>query len=77
MMVIAWMTAVTTWPMDSHRPAMTNQMTLEMPDIPPVPLRGSTTERPNGHSANWPMRNEATPAGIVTMKMQAMMPKRK
>ena len=46
-------------------------------DMEPLPFTGCTTERPNGHRAKLAMRNDATPAGMVTMKMQAMMPKMK
>ena len=76
-MVTTCAAAVVTWPTASHRPATRNQTILEKVDMEPLPLTGCTTERPNGHRAKLAMRNDATPAGMVTMKMQAIMPKMK
>lgn len=50
MIVIAMAIAVTTCPIASHRPAMTNQMTLPISEATPA-VGLSTTVLPNGHSA--------------------------
>ena len=61
--------------MASHSPAKMNQMTLPMNDGAPAPGLFAIV-RPNGHSANPAIRNEAIPNGIVMIRMQAMMPER-
>src|SRR5699024_3217338 len=65
--------AVSTWPMSSHQPANTNQMTLPMaPTAPPRPL--STASRPQGQIANPAIRKDASPQGTDAPQMQAMIP---
>ena len=61
--------------MASHNPAKMNQMTLPMNDGDPASGL-LTIVRPNGHSANPAIRNDAMPNGIVMIRMQAMMPVR-
>src|SRR6478752_7189025 len=75
MMVMHNAIPVTRWPMVSHSPGKMNQMTLAMKDGAPAPGL-FTIVRPNGQRAKPAIRNEATPNGIVMMKMQTMMPVR-
>ena len=75
-MVTAWAAAVVMCPMASHRPATRNH-TMFMRADPAPALGWSTTRLPKGHSTYPAMRKQATPAGIVTMKRQAMTPARR
>lgn len=72
-MVSAIASAEATWPIASQIPATTTQMTL--PTAEPSPAVGlRTTVRPNGHRMKFAIRNEAMPHGIVTTRMQQMIP---
>ena len=70
MIVIISATPVTRWPIASHSPAKTNQITLPMNDGAPAVGR-FTTVRPNGQSAKPAIRHDASANGIVMMKMHA------
>ena len=64
--VAAIATALTKWPIASHKPNSSTQMTF--PISAPVPAAGlSTIVRPNGHNAYEAMRSDAKPKGIVMM----------
>ena len=74
--VTACAAAVVMWPIASHRPATRNHTMFMRPETAPTPGL-SMTRLPNGHSTYPAMRKQATPAGIVTMKMQATTPARR
>jgi hypothetical protein len=73
MIVTASATAVARCPMASHQPATMIQMTLPITDGTPASAR-RTSLRPNGHSVKSAIRNDASPNGIVTMRMQQTTP---
>ena len=68
--------AVVTWPMASHRPATRNHTMFMRAEPAPTPGL-SMTRLPKGHSTYPAIRKQATPAGIVTTKIQAMTPARR
>jgi hypothetical protein len=60
MPVISWLSA-------SHQPHNRNHKMFPSAEATPASGR-LTTVRPNGHSANMPIRSEAIPNGIVMIK---------